>query len=134
MASGISNKVHKCQLSVVIKTYPELHIDASPPALCDKYIETFYGSFVDTCDYHGKPFEAQLNSRISTLFYTTADLPLIDLVYYFVPLSHVESVDGLNSSIGFTNLHIARVITISLKIPRGEETLVGLNLIISHFI
>ena len=69
MASGISNKVHKCLLSVAIKTYPELHIDASPPALCDKYIETFYGSFVDTCDYHGKAFEAQLNSHFNIILH-----------------------------------------------------------------
>ena len=53
LAVGISNKVHKCQLSVAIKTYPELHMDTSAPLMCNKYIETFYGSFTDTCSYQG---------------------------------------------------------------------------------
>ena len=53
--------------------------------------------------------------------YSIADLPNIDLVYYLLPMSELDNIDILNSSIGFGNLKIMRIITVSLRIPKGEE-------------
>ena len=53
LASGISRKLHKCELSVKISTQPDIRGGVNQAPLCNKFIETFYGAFVDACDYTG---------------------------------------------------------------------------------
>ena len=124
LAVGLSNKVHKCQLSVTVKAYPDLHMDTSIPLVCNKYIETFYGSFTDTCSYHGKVVLNSLDHCCDGHLHSIVDLPHIDLVYYFSPMSELDNLDFVNSSIGVDKLQFIRIITVSLRIPKGEERLV----------
>ena len=70
-----------------------------------------------------------LHSHIRQLTsYCSADLPYVHLVYYVLPMSALEDLaftESHNDSIiGTSQLELIRVITISLEIPHGEETLV----------
>lgn len=56
------------------------------------------------------------------------DLPFVDLMYYVMPMSESDSlafIESVNSSIGSSNLRLVRIITLSLEVPTGEETIVS---------
>ena len=61
------------------------------------------------------------------MLFGLADLPYIDLVYYVLPMSQLDNfsfIESYNDSIMSNGIHLIRVITLSLEIPRGEEELV----------
>ena len=60
------------------------------------------------------------------ILFFSDDLPLIDLMYYVMPMSEFNTLvfsESLNRSIGSSNLRLVRIITLSLEIPRGEVTI-----------
>ena len=129
LASSSSQKVHKCELKIRVKTLPELHGDEQQTRLCNKYFETYYGAFTDLCTNDGKQFTIIIIQYCYCHpFLPPAALPHVDLVYYVLPESELASLtfmESLNTSIGSSRLRLVRVITVSLEIPRGEEILVG---------
>ena len=54
LASSAPRQLHKCELSIKIKTVPDLQSNIIQPPLCHKFVETFYGAFMDVCDYESK--------------------------------------------------------------------------------
>ena len=54
LASSSSKKLHKCELIISVRMQPELHGGQEQTRMCDKFIETYYGAFIDPCTSNGK--------------------------------------------------------------------------------
>lgn len=54
LASSSSKKLHKCELTVSVKMQPELHGGQEQTRMCNKFIETYYGAFIDPCTSNSK--------------------------------------------------------------------------------